>query len=285
MVLAPRSVSRRHARIVRRGDAYELEDLGSTGGTTLNGRPLTGPTRLRDGDRIELGDCTLAFSDPAASVLDAASGATILGERDASAEADSRAEEKLRAILEIGRDLAGAVELEGVLDRALAALFRIFAQAERGFVLLREHGADELSLRAFRGRGVEAEDLRFSRTIFEHVTASGRAVLCADVTDDERFAGASSVDEAQVRTMMCVPLRDHRRRPVGILQLDTRDANAHFGGADLDLLVAVSGPVAVAIDNARLLGEARRARAEAEAASLAKDQFLAVLSATSCAPR
>ena len=52
--------------------------------------------------------------------------------------------------------------------------------------------------------------------------------------------------------MMCVPLWDRERRPVGVMQIDTRDEHGQFGEDDLELLVAVAGPVSVAIENARL---------------------------------
>jgi hypothetical protein len=48
-------VSRRHARCCSRGDAYLLEDLGSSNGTFLNGQRLTSPVALENGDRIGLG--------------------------------------------------------------------------------------------------------------------------------------------------------------------------------------------------------------------------------------
>lgn len=60
-------VSRLHARIVRTGDKFRLEDLGSLNGTRVNGRAL--PTRgsrvLRDGDWIQVGRAVLRFLSPA----------------------------------------------------------------------------------------------------------------------------------------------------------------------------------------------------------------------------
>jgi hypothetical protein len=49
-------ISRRHARIDFDGSHYTLEDLGSTNGTYLNGRRLTEPTPLKNGDVIEFGE-------------------------------------------------------------------------------------------------------------------------------------------------------------------------------------------------------------------------------------
>jgi len=49
-------VSRRHAELCRRGPLYELQDLGSTNGTFLNGQRLTSPSALSPGDVLRLGD-------------------------------------------------------------------------------------------------------------------------------------------------------------------------------------------------------------------------------------
>ncbi len=49
-------VSRRHARILRQGIAFQIVDWGSTNGTFVNGRRVTSPTPLQDGDSVELGE-------------------------------------------------------------------------------------------------------------------------------------------------------------------------------------------------------------------------------------
>lgn len=53
-------VSRQHAEIRREGDDVVLVDLGSTNGTTVNGRHVE-RVRLTPGDRIELGRCVLVY--------------------------------------------------------------------------------------------------------------------------------------------------------------------------------------------------------------------------------
>ncbi len=52
-------VSQVHARVFRRGDDYWVEDLGSTNGTLVNGRKVTGAVPVRRGDRLQVGRSVL----------------------------------------------------------------------------------------------------------------------------------------------------------------------------------------------------------------------------------
>jgi adenylate cyclase len=62
VVLDDGKVSRRHALVHKQDETeYWIIDLGSGNGTYLNGRRVTLPTRLADGDQLALGDHTLAF--------------------------------------------------------------------------------------------------------------------------------------------------------------------------------------------------------------------------------
>ncbi len=61
IVIAAHEVSRRHAQITPDHAGWVLTDLDSTNGVRLNGRPVGVPTRLADGDVIELGAVELVF--------------------------------------------------------------------------------------------------------------------------------------------------------------------------------------------------------------------------------
>jgi len=57
-------VSRRHLQIIRQGDQYLVEDLGSSNGTFLNEGPRLNPgiqQSLNNGDRIQLGQTEFVF--------------------------------------------------------------------------------------------------------------------------------------------------------------------------------------------------------------------------------
>ena len=49
------TVSRLHAELSRQGSMWILRDLGSTNGTTVNGRRVTGAVAVQDGDMVGFG--------------------------------------------------------------------------------------------------------------------------------------------------------------------------------------------------------------------------------------
>ncbi len=68
IVLLDLQVSRNHAMLRRLGEAdYYLSDSGSSNGSLLNGRRITIPTLLSNGDRITIGRTEFLFEQEAAS--------------------------------------------------------------------------------------------------------------------------------------------------------------------------------------------------------------------------
>jgi DNA-binding winged helix-turn-helix (wHTH) protein len=63
--LVSSTVSRRHARMVIKGDRATVEDLGSTNGTFVNEQRIDSVASLKDGDQIRLGSilCALYLSE------------------------------------------------------------------------------------------------------------------------------------------------------------------------------------------------------------------------------
>ena len=70
IVVSDQKVSRHHARLSPTQETFILQDEGSANGTYLNGVLIKQPTRLKDKDRIGIGDTDFLFTnsivDPAA---------------------------------------------------------------------------------------------------------------------------------------------------------------------------------------------------------------------------
>lgn len=64
LVLDDPHVSRQHVALRRTRGGLVAEDLGSSAGTRLNDRPLSGPTPVQDGDVLELAGVTVRYEGP-----------------------------------------------------------------------------------------------------------------------------------------------------------------------------------------------------------------------------
>lgn len=64
-VILDEDLSREHVEIIRGWEGVMVRDLGSKNGTRIDGVRLSGVAPLRDGARIEVGNCELVFRDPA----------------------------------------------------------------------------------------------------------------------------------------------------------------------------------------------------------------------------
>ncbi|QDV37803.1 SpoIIE family protein phosphatase [Tautonia plasticadhaerens] len=281
LVLEESTVSSRHARLTRAADgSFLLEDLDSRNNTFLDGRPIKGmgALRLADGQAFRICDYWLVFNGTRIRVEDedrtssSIRASVALGSSRDTPE-PTRPGEALRAILEISRAVGSTLELDEVLDKLLEALFLVFPQADRGFVHLTD-GAPvgrDLVPRRHRSRTRTALPYTISRAVVEEVLDQARAICCQDLPSDEKFAGSESLALSGIRTMVCAPILDRDRRPIGMLQLDARDRSRPFGAADLELLLAMLGPIGVAVENARLHGEILRRRQRDRDAQYARE--------------
>ncbi|QDV73510.1 SpoIIE family protein phosphatase [Botrimarina mediterranea] len=283
------AVSRRHAEVIRRGADFVVEDLGSRNGTYVNGQRIAGPTVLASGDLIGICDQEFAFEGDDAPGRTGLTGMLVGNLSDAKSSLvqmvddrktessepatdfqatigvgggaggatgwsmSARPEVKLAALIEIAKGLGRAISIDEVLPKLLDSLFKVFTQADRGFVVMRPApDAPLVPVAAKTRRGDMEEGARISRTIVEEAMTGKKAILSADAASDERFGMAESIAQFQIRSMMCVPLIDSEDEPMGVIQIDTLNQRSRFEQDDLEVLAAVASLASVAVDNARM---------------------------------
>ncbi|RKH16890.1 FHA domain-containing protein [Corallococcus sp. CA047B] len=64
------SISRRHAQLTRRGNAFAVRDLGSQNGTFVNRSRIKGEVEIRPGDELSLGNAALRLRGSGASPME-----------------------------------------------------------------------------------------------------------------------------------------------------------------------------------------------------------------------
>jgi len=303
------AVSRRHAVFYVQDGCHYVEDLGSRNGTLVNGTVLTTPAPLQDGDQVRICDQTFAFFLKEASAVgpalesstdssdrsgfevnlvddDDGQGTVVAtlelgGGGSASWRLSAKPEVKLGAMVEISNNLGTVLLVDEILPKILESLFKIFVQADRGFVIMRSQADAPLIPVATKMRRQRDEGkTRISRTIIEEAMKGRKAILSADAATDERFNLAQSIADFHIRSMICAPMLDSIGEPMGVIQIDTLNQKSRFTDDDLEVLAGVASQAAIAIDNAKMHEQVLAQQALERDLELAQRMQLALLPST-----
>jgi len=243
IVIPHMTVSRKHALVVKAGDGYKIQDLGSINGTFVDGVRV-GEETVEDGAKIKIGACIFRFdlsgdkqddeSHESAHeireleskvtpdlVIDCSTDPLVSALAEADAPDRVQAIQRLEAQLEDHqKKLAASGSLDGLLAAILEGALALAPDAQRGFIVL---GDDEgrLSVHASRDReGREVEAVPHPPVDSMKVIAGLRAVAG---TDDRgrrvAFVPLAAGDEVE-----------------GVIRIDREDSASAF---DADTLVAL----------------------------------------------
>jgi signal transduction histidine kinase len=181
---------------------------------------------------------------------------------------------------EISRSITSSLDLGTVLQR-IAQGARELCGSDTAAMFLRDGDSAAVVPRYRVGPPIAAyQGLRIEpgQGLGGHVLATGRPLRTTRYTADPRVPEAfhAIARETGTVTLMVVPIsiRDHVE---GLLYISNSTPRL-FTEQDEAVCMRLAEQAAAAIRNARLFSDAETARADAEAASRAKDEFLAVLS-------
>lgn len=286
LLLADRALSREHARLIRRGDEWYVEDLGSRNGTTCNGQRVERPRRLAAGDQLTLGSSVvtvLATGSLAVAVLPEErdlgqhtvflSASKMLREGEvgvARREAEDAATlrrhvERLHLLNEVQQALSRPISREEVLDLILDRAFSHLEPEQAAIFLKPETGGDYVRA-ASRVVNPNLPQLQVSRSLIREVVDKGLAALVLDAQTDARFSEAASLMNVGLRSILAAPLMDPEG-VVGMIVLGTRVAARQYSEDDAQLMVILGSVAALRLRNIALAEEAaERRRLEAEVA-------------------
>jgi Nif-specific regulatory protein len=164
-------------------------------------------------------------------------------------------------LYDIGQKLASLTELDELLPYLIGRIKDLFA-AESAAVLLLDPEGNELHFPWVDDRDpARVETLRAVRMPRDRgfagwVVAHGEPLRVDDAASDPRFyPGVDRITGRTTRDLLGAPLRT-RRGVIGVVEV-INGRSGSFSADDLEFLDALSGSVAVAIENANLLAEVR----------------------------
>jgi Nif-specific regulatory protein len=271
VAVADASVSRKHCLLRQEEDGrFQIKDLASRNGTQVNGVAVK-EQWLRHGDQISTGDSVFLFlvEDEDQAVLASrvefddsqpTAETKLIHPREAlylqpdrllrELPAKSQVARNLNALLKISRVVHAIRGLEELQAQLLDLVFEV-VPAGRGAILLAESADQEFNCLYARTREAGQPQLvRVSRTIARQVMKENVAILGVDVAASGNFRDVESLAESEVRSLLCVPLTVFQR-VIGCIYLDSTTVANRFQEDHLQLMAAIAGISAVALDNAR----------------------------------
>ncbi|HVS14518.1 MAG TPA: GAF domain-containing SpoIIE family protein phosphatase, partial [Thermoanaerobaculia bacterium] len=127
-----------------------------------------------------------------------------------------------------------------------------------------------------RPAGIAPDRVFFSRSLLREVTERRQAALVLDASADERFAGAASILDSGVRSVLAAPLLTPEGT-LGMIVLSSRLRVRQFGEDDMPLLVSLASVAALHLRNIDLAAEAAERRRLAAELELARRIQVALL--------
>ena len=167
---------------------------------------------------------------------------------------------KLEFFKMVSKELSSTLDLSTLLEKIMQTTKSVMG-AEACSILLRDERTGELTFTVALGeKSEEIKDFKIRRGqgiagwVFEHK----EPLLVADVRRDGRFS--REVDRKtgfETRSMIAVPLLV-KDSILGVIQVINKVDAGYFDDGDLDLLLTISGPIAVAINNAETAEDLKR---------------------------
>jgi Nif-specific regulatory protein len=265
------SVSRKHCAVRGQEGKFQVRDLDSRNGTVVNGTVVQ-EHWLRHGDEIGTGDSSFLFLLEEDDV--AAPGRVEFEDGQRTAEttvihpkdvlylqpdrllrelpATSQIARNLNALLKISRIVHAIRDLDDLQGQLLDLIFEV-VPAGRGAILLADKEGHQFNSMFARMRQAgQAPLVKVSRTVARQVLEQGIAILGSDVPGSGDLREVESLAASQVRSLLCVPLTVFQR-VIGCIYVDSNSIGSRLNEDHLQLVTAIAGISAVALENARRL--------------------------------
>jgi len=185
---------------------------------------------------------------------------------------------EVRILAHIADFMGTSMAFEDVLTTALRFTAGLMG-ADGSSILLIERPSGNLSF--FIVLGEKAEQLKNialerGEGIAGFVAETGLPMVVSDVNRESRFsARVDQITGFKTRAIACVPLKV-RGELTGVIEIVSKKPGS-FGDKELDMLGAIAGPVAIMLENARLIREVKRLHDELAEAARLKAEVLATM--------
>jgi diguanylate cyclase (GGDEF)-like protein len=160
---------------------------------------------------------------------------------------------RLSILMDIVKTANSILEPRKVIELVIEKV-RLLVPSEAWSILLADEQRQELSFElalGVKGRDLSSARVKFGEGVAGWVAQTGKPAIVNDARNDPRFTDKfDAKTQFQTRSILCAPLVS-RGRTIGVVEVINR-VGGSFTRADLDLLLTLMEPCAIAIENAIL---------------------------------
>lgn len=253
-------ISYRHVKILKKGEKFFVQDLGSKNGTFLNGVLLSPneAVEISEGIAVTMGMSVVCLGkaclDTVLPFLDSIFDSDDLNQISSAETLDRPMTFKrnMEAVARVSEALRNRLTLEEILERILNCIFGLFQRIDRGAIILKDTETGQITGVLSRHKnGSRGESGSYSRSIVRRVFEEGRAYRLLDAFGADSEELSESIKLMRIRSALCVPMIS-RSRVRGVIYLDSLKEPYGFRKDDHVLLTALGSSAAIAVENALL---------------------------------
>ena len=165
---------------------------------------------------------------------------------------------RYRAVYEVMQALGGTLDLDELLDLIITRITEVM-DADRSSLFLIDWETEELWSKV--AQGVRFMEIRFPMDLglAGAVATSGDCLNIPDAYDDPRFNQEFDRKTGyRTRSVLCVPMTNKEGERIGVIQVLNKRGNEPFNAEDQELLCALAGQAAVAVENSQLYEDQKK---------------------------
>jgi pSer/pThr/pTyr-binding forkhead associated (FHA) protein len=260
------TVSRKHLKILQKGDRYFITDLKSLNGTYLDGASLEPghEVEVHEGVPIAIGKRVICisrealresstFMDTMEIRRDAIPKNSIFSEDHAKTDG-----EKLQFLYDVSDILGRSLTIKEALGKILDEIFVIMKGIDRGAFVLVDPRTGKITEAVMKSKKTADENKAgYSRRIVKRVLEKGNPIVISNMRTGEHDELVDTLEVSKIECALCVPMLS-RSQVLGAIYVDSRQKAHGFREEDLYLFMDLGQRIALAVDNEQFSSEVSR---------------------------
>ena len=257
------AVSRRHAKITRRGNSFFIKDLGSANGTYVSGEQISPgvEVELKEGVPVVMGMSVICLGSTCLELVSPflesiGLSSEIREDSGVFKQHKTMAMQKIvELVYKVSYRLTEEVHVNVMLGNVLDCIFDFLLNIDRGFIILIDSKTGEFSNVISRFRE-PSEDLPtvFNKKVVNRVIQEGKGIMFPDPDIEDREDIETTLDLSEINSVLCVPIVNGQQI-TGAIYVDSIKETCGFRKEDLSLFTDLGRRTGLGVDTAMLLAE------------------------------